>query len=88
VREVAAATLEGERHLALRVRLPADPTRDGLFVYRVEGARLVPRFLGSGFPARRLTGVTSEGASLRVRTDAGALRCVLQDFPLVCEEAP
>lgn len=84
----AAVPGPGEGHLSLLVTLPADPARLGLFVYRVQGRRLVPRFLGSGFPERALTGLAAEGDALRVFTDRGALRCRLQDFPLVCEEAP
>lgn len=78
----------GAGHVSLLVALPADPARRGLFVYRVQGRNLVPRFLGSGFPGRALTGLAADGDALRVETDRGPLGCVLQDFPLVCEELP
>ncbi len=89
VRAAVLASLEapGERHLALLVDLPADPARRGLFVYRVRGRALVPRFLGTGFPERALTGLATDGDALLVQTDRGPLRCRLQNFPLVCEEA-
>ena len=71
--------------------------RTRLFIYRLEGARLVPRFLGSGFSAVDVVGAERiAGApldSLRVWTAARgapgsarvALRCGLVHFPLQCE---
>ena len=71
--------------------------RRRLFVYRLEGARLVPRFLGSGPSELALVGARRVEAGppewLEVSVQAGgdsprALRCRFEGFPLVCEVPP
>jgi hypothetical protein len=59
-------------------------TRLRLFIYRLEGRRLLPRFLGSAFPGADL--LDARGA-LRVVTTRGEFDCHFDGFPLVCEEA-
>ncbi len=108
VRAAFAARLEpGARPDAVNVVLLVaaphrfDPdVRTRLFVYRLRGRRLVPRFLGSGFRARALLGAERLPAadapsghrldSLRVTTVTPAgqhesLRCAFVRFPLSCQ---
>lgn len=108
VRAAFAARLEpGVRPHAVNVVLLVaaphrfDPdVRTRLFVYRLRGRRLVPRFLGSGFRARTLLGAerlpaadpTSgerlDGLRVTTATPTGqyeSLRCTFERFPLSCE---
>lgn len=71
--------------------------RRRLFVYRLDGARLVPRFLGSGPSSLRLLSArpVRQGALDRlvvsVQAEGAApeaLHCRFEGFPLVCEAPP
>lgn len=96
VRAAFAARLESPD--VVNVVLHVD-TRDGaprpqrIFIYRLHGARLRPRFLGGGSRRLALRSVAREAGaeldSLRVEVadDGGVtrvLRCALEQFPLVC----
>ena len=78
--------------VALRVAAPhrfEARVRSRVFVYRVEGERLVPRFLGSGFSAREVTGLVALENALGVQTLTSAgvhetLSCTFDGFPLIC----
>lgn len=108
VRAAFAARLEPDArpdavNVVLLVAAPHrfDPdVRTRLFVYRLQGRQLVPRFLGSGFRARALLGAerlaaadptSGEGRDrLRVTTatptgQRESLRCAFERFPLACE---
>lgn len=93
VRDAWIARLEDDDtvHVVAVVDMSGDRR---LFVYTLEGARLAPRFLGSGFTSVGVTGAR------RARVDgwdvvevAGrrggepvVLHCRFQGFPLVCQE--
>jgi hypothetical protein len=67
--------------------------RRRLFVYRLEGRRLVPRFLGSGPSSFDLVSAApaNRGLVVSVRAEGGApgtMRCEFRGFPLVCEATP
>ena len=95
IREAVGVFLE-EPLVALRVEAPhrfETKVRSRVFLYRVVDGRLVPRFLGSGFTSREVTGLfVLEGAlGLDTIAESGAkesLRCVFDGFPLVCAENP
>ncbi|MEW5743596.1 MAG: hypothetical protein AB1938_32085 [Myxococcota bacterium] len=81
--------------LALLVRAPHrfDSTeRLRVFVYRLVGRRLSPRFLGSGFTGSDVTRLVTlaDALGVEVVSDAGVavLRCVFDGFPLVCQPPP
>ena len=94
IREAIAVHLDDTPLVVLRVDAPhrfEAGVRSRVFVYRVSGGRLVPRFLGSGFSSREVSRVFAlEGAlGLDTVTRTGAeekLRCIFQGFPLVCSE--
>jgi hypothetical protein len=89
VREAVALVLDDEPLVALRVDAPhrfEARVRSRVFVYRVVEGRLVPRFLGSGFASREVTGLFVLEGALGLETTAGRLRCVFEGFPLVCAE--
>jgi hypothetical protein len=78
--------------VALLVRAPhrfEAAVRNRVFLYRLEGRRLVPRFLGSGFRDLEVVRL-GEGEDRLVLEVEGAdgpatLQCRLEGFPLVCE---
>ena len=92
IREAVSVVLDDQALVALRVEAPhrfETRVRSRVFLYRVVGRRLVPRFLGSGFSSREVTGLfVLEGAlGLRTIEESGAkesLHCVFDGFPLVC----
>ena len=88
VREVRTVTLEGEPMVVARVALPRDPRRAGVFVYRREGGRLVPRFLGSGFQSLEVDALLPSHEELRLAAHGAdgplTLRCTFRGFPLEC----
>ena len=89
IREVVTLILEDEPMVALRVEAPHrfDPhVRSRVFLYRLSAGRLVPRFLGSGFASREVTGLFVLNAALGLATTSGPLRCIFDGFPLVCSE--
>jgi hypothetical protein len=94
VKQAVWTSLEGGL-VALLVEAPhrfdARP-RHRVFLYRLVGRRLEPRFLGSGFRTRSVDRlVPLEGAlGVEVSSDAGyeTMRCRFLEFPLVCEKAP
>ncbi len=93
IRQLEGLALEGgEPGAALLVTRPG--TNAGLFVYRLQGRRLVPRFLGSGFASLELVRLLpTEGGGLRLeaRAEDGALTmlgCGFVGFPLHCEILP
>lgn len=78
--------------VALLVRAPHRfdaRVRPRVFVYRLEGARLVPRFLGSGFRDLEVTRLRAEDDRLVLEVVGAqgprALRCHFAGFPLLCE---
>jgi len=93
VRHALLATLDAEQQVVLLVEVEE---RLRVFVYRVSGRHLVPRFLGSGFTSLRIRHASAHGDGLRiVAQDARgmdvALQCRFRGFPLVClngEETP
>lgn len=65
--------------------------RSRVFVYRLEGFRLVPRFLGSGFASREVTRLFPLHHALGLETltitgERETLSCAFDGFPLVCSE--
>ena len=94
IREAVGLILEDVPLVVVRVDAPHrfEPgVRSRVFVYRVEGGRLVPRFLGSGFSSREVKRLLVLDGALGLETVAtsGAretLRCVFDGFPLVCSE--
>ena len=94
IREAVSLVLENTPVVVLRVDAPhrfEARIRSRVFVYRVAAGRLVPRFLGSGFLEREVTGLqVLDGAlGLDTQLESGAhetLRCVFEGFPLVCSE--
>lgn len=92
IREVLQVRLDEEELVAVRVEAPHrfEPrVRSRVFLYRVKAGRLEPRFLGSGFSAREVTGLFALSGALGVETlsatgDRERLRCVFEGFPLVC----
>lgn len=99
VREAHLARLEeGATNVVLKVARPdgrGGPLRDRVFVYRLEGDRLRPRFLGSGPRHQRLVslqvarGLPTDSLVVRLEDALGRpvrLRCRLEEFPLVCTE--
>jgi hypothetical protein len=64
--------------------------RNRVFLYRLEGRRLVPRFLGSGFDEvqveRLLARDDSLGLAVRGERGERTLACRFSGFPLVCSE--
>jgi hypothetical protein len=101
VREALLARLEKDAtHVVLKVAREDErggKLRDRLFVYRLEGHRLWPRFLGSGPKERQLASVqvvrgsATDSLSVRLEDAQGReqrLRCRLEAFPLVCIEEP
>jgi hypothetical protein len=83
----------GVVHAVLLVR-PRDPGTEGewprVFVYRLDGTWLAPRFLSSGFPTLRVRDAgPAPGGRLRVVVDGGqergrVLTCGFVGFPLAC----
>lgn len=93
VRDAVELSLEpGQRQLALLVDAPHrfDPrVRPRVFIYRVEGRRLVPRFLGSGFSSAEVVAIAADGPRLRLQlSDSRTVWCHFDGFPLVCSEEP
>ncbi|MDP1827920.1 MAG: hypothetical protein Q8L48_31895 [Archangium sp.] len=89
IRELVTLRLEEGPLVALRVDAPHrfdGRVRSRVFLYRVAAGRLVPRFLGSGFASREVTGLFALDGALGLETTAGKLRCVFDGFPLVCSE--
>ena len=92
IEQVLPLELAEGAFLALRVAAPhrfEARVRSRVFVYRVEGERLVPRFLGSGFSAREVTGLVALENALGVQTLTSAgvhetLSCTFDGFPLAC----
>jgi hypothetical protein len=92
IRQVLETTLDGERLVAVRVEAPhrfEARVRTRVFLYRVQGERLEPRFLGSGFSSREVTGLFPLSGALGVETISSEgrperLRYVFDGFPLVC----
>lgn len=80
--------------LVLRVAAPHRfdaRVRSRVFVYRVEGLRLVPRFLGSGFASREVLRLFALDQALGLETlthtgERETLSCAFVGFPLVCSE--
>jgi hypothetical protein len=72
---------------------PGAPAQEQLFIYRLSGEQLVPRFLGSGSPAvelvavRRLPGIVRDQLEVLTRRGDAIERrvCRLEHFPLVCD---
>ncbi|GMU62156.1 MAG: hypothetical protein AMXMBFR34_39190 [Myxococcaceae bacterium] len=88
------APLEGGV-VALLVRAPhrfEEEERLRVFIYRLEGRRLVPRFLGSGFASREVRRLVAldDALGVEVSGDGGVsvLRCSFDGFPLVCRDDP
>jgi hypothetical protein len=91
VTQAAWTGLEGGL-VVLVVRAPhrfEAAVRNRVFVYRLEGRRLVPRFLGSGFRGVEVIRVVPGGDRLRLevaREDGPTvMQCQFDGFPLVCE---
>ena len=92
IREVTRVRLEDEDFLAVHVDAPHrfEPrVRSRVFIYRVNGHHLEPRFLGSGFKSREVTRLFPLDGALGVETTSlegktERLRCVFDGFPLVC----
>ena len=84
-------------HVVMRVSGTEANAAERIFIYRLDGDRLVPRYLASGPDHLRLVAVepvTRDGPdALRIRaTDAGGaattLLCGFVGFPLLCTAAP
>lgn len=89
VKRVLSAHLEDPRELDVILIVTKDG-RDRLFVYRLEGGALVPRFLGSGPRDLTLRDVRvhqDEALEVELADREGAtrtVRCRFEAFPLVC----
>lgn len=94
IEQVLEVCLEGGDFVVLRVAAPHRfdaRVRSRVFVYRLEGSRLVPRFLGSGFASREVTKLfpLTHALGLETLTATGereTLSCAFDGFPLVCSE--
>lgn len=94
IEQVLSLELEGVPSVVLRVAAPhrfEGRVRSRVFVYRLEQGRLVPRFLGSGFWAREVTGLFVLPGALGLETlttegEPERLSCTFDGFPLVCSE--
>ena len=93
VREALAHRLDDPDEIDVALRV-TPRGRDRIFIYHLVGARLVPRFLGSGpsslevLGLRREPGLPLDALIVHARR-AGAdlsLRCGFEGFPLVCTE--
>lgn len=69
--------------------------RNRVFLYRLEGRRLVPRFLGAGFTELEVIRLVPRGDALALEVHGPGddsrthtLTCRLVRFPLVCSEEP
>lgn len=66
--------------------------RHRVFLYRLDGARLVPRFLGSGFRELEVEKLVplddALGLSVTGAQGTATLRCRFTGFPLTCQEEP
>jgi hypothetical protein len=95
IRDALAARLEesADTHVVLQVEgLGSDPA-ERLFIYRLDGDQLVPRYLASG-PAHlrlvgveRLAGVEQDSLLVHAVTVSGrpvSLSCSFVGFPLLC----
>lgn len=93
VKQALWTPLEGGL-VALLVEAPHrfDPrVRLRVFVYRLAGASLAPRFLGSGFASREVERLVPLDDALGVVVRDGerslTLRCRFDGFPLSCQES-
>ena len=92
IEQVLEVRLAEGAFVVLRVRAPhrfEARVRSRVFVYRVEGDRLVPRFLGSGFAERAVVRLVALTGALGVETVAETgervnWSCTFDGFPLVC----
>jgi len=88
VRQEIHATLEGEQMLVRLVAAPKNPERGGVFVYRNDHGRWVPRFLGSGFSTLTIDAIAAANPGLTLTAhDANGpliLHCDFHGFPLEC----
>ncbi len=95
IEQVLQVSLTDGDFLVLRVAAPHRfdaRVRSRVFVYRLDGARLVPRFLGSGFASREVVRLFAldHALGLETLTTDGArelLSCTFDGFPLVCSES-
>jgi hypothetical protein len=94
VRDAFAVRLEDAPAANVVLRVAKDG-RDRIFVYRLDGHRLVPRFLGSGPDDLRLVEVLRRPGTPLDRLEVVARRgggqklhllCRFEEFPLVCDE--
>jgi hypothetical protein len=91
VRQAFTANLEedGVTNVVLVVEAPHrfdSQIRKRLFIYRLDGRKLVPRFLGSRLGALELESARAERGGLEVRASGRRFQCHFEQFPLVCEE--
>ncbi|MFT3840685.1 MAG: hypothetical protein QM723_27090 [Myxococcaceae bacterium] len=88
VKQELTANLEGEEMLVRLVAAPKNPERGGVFIYRKQDGRWVPRFLGSGFSTITIERIAAANPGLTLTGhDAGGpvtLHCDFHGFPLEC----
>jgi len=93
VRDAFTLRLEAPALTNVVLRVVKDG-RDRVFIYRLEGHRLVPRFLGSGPGSLSLVELRRGPGTPLDRLEIVALResteirlsCRFEEFPLVCDE--
>ena len=96
VHQALTLVLDGEATIALLVSrrdAKGGSSFKRVFLYRLHGRHLLPRFLSSGLPGLKIESLSvdenGERLKLRGRKDddaAVALSCWFEQFPLVCEE--
>ena len=96
VREAFALRLEEPSLTNVLLRVEKEG-RDRIFIYRLDGRRLRPRFLGSGpddltlAEVRRRPGTPLDSLEVVARRggqEVVRFICRFEEFPLVCEEVP